>query len=183
MKRAALSALTMLALATAPAAFATDYSAFNKPVTDKRGNIVTTTTGGCLVHLRWEGGKAGECATAEAKTTDTVVYFAFNSSKLGTGSKAELDRFVASLAGKEIVSANVIGYADKIGNAEYNRLLSEKRALRVAKYLQKKGLVAASVAEVRALGESEPTTDCGKKASRACLAPDRRVEVKVTVAK
>jgi outer membrane protein OmpA-like peptidoglycan-associated protein len=179
MKPVALSALALLAVAAAPLAVsAGQHGNYNKVVTDARGNAITTASGGCVVHLRWEGGQDGLCSS----TTDAVVYFAFNSSKLSGEAYAELDALVARLGNREVESASVIGYADKIGNSSYNRALSEKRALRVAKYLQSKGLVSASVAEVRALGDSEPVTQCGEKATRkniACLAPDRRVEVRV----
>ena len=187
MKSVALSALALLALTTAPlAAAAGQHDNYNKPITDARGNIITTASGACVVHLRWEGGKPGECKGRGGLAEEAVVYFAFNSSKLSTEGKAELDALVAKIGSRPVETASVYGYADKIGNADYNRALSEKRALRVAKYLQRKGVVSASVAEVRALGETETTTACSAKAtpkSVRCNAPDRRVDVKVTIKK
>ncbi len=187
MKQLALCALGVLATATAPLAAAAQSDNYNRPIHDRRGNIVRSTTGGCVVHLRWEGGKPGECLdTAAGKSKlagEATVYFAFNSSKLSTNAQHDLDKLAASLKGKNVDSASVVGFADKIGNVDYNRRLSEKRALRVAKYLQAKGLVKANVSEIRALGEADANTKCSAKptpGSIKCNAPDRRVEVKVT---
>lgn len=190
MNRLALCALGVLATATAPLAAVAHSSTadnFNRPIHDRRGNIVTTKTGACVVHLRWEGGKPGECKDVRSGVSklagEATVYFAFNSSKLSVEAQHELDNLARNLKGKPVDSASVVGYADKIGNVDYNRRLSEKRALRVAKYLQGKGLVKASVSEIRALGEADANAKCPAKAtpgSIKCNAPDRRVEVKVT---
>lgn len=189
MNRLALCALGVLATATAPLAAVAHSSSsadkFNRPIHDRRGNIVTTKTGACVVHLRWEGGKPGECKDSRASKLagEATVYFAFNSSKLSVEAQRELDKLAKNLKGKPVDAASVVGFADKIGNANYNRRLSEKRALRVAKYLQGKGLVKASVSEIRALGEADANTKCPAKptaGSIKCNAPDRRVEVKVT---
>ncbi len=190
MKRLTLAALGVLATATAPlaASAGAKFDNYNRPIHDHRGNIVTTKSGDCVVHLRWEGGKAGECIDVTGKHVsklagEATVYFAFNSSKLSVDAQKELDKLVAGLKGKKVNDASVVGYADKIGNVDYNRRLSEKRALRVAKYLQSKGLVSASVAEIKAVGEADANVKCPAKASAGsikCNAPDRRVEVKVT---
>jgi len=80
--------------------------------------------------------------------------------------------------------ATVIGHTDRIGSEAYNQSLSEQRARTVADYLIAKGLFADKVrAEGR--GESSPVTggscpDGAKAQMIACLAPDRRVEVRLT---
>ena len=80
--------------------------------------------------------------------------------------------------------ATVIGHTDRIGSDAYNQSLSEQRARSVADYLIAKGLFADKVrAEGR--GESSPVTggscpDGAKAQMIACLAPDRRVEVRLT---
>nr|CAA63037.1 outer membrane protein [Aeromonas salmonicida]prf//2209353B major outer membrane protein OmpAII [Aeromonas salmonicida] len=82
-------------------------------------------------------------------------------------------------------SAVVVGYTDRIGSDAYNLKLSEARARTVADFLVGKGLPAGKVA-IEGRGEASPVTgtQCdGIKAKAqliACLAPDRRVEVRVT---
>ncbi len=72
------------------------------------------------------------------------------------------------------------GHADRLGPAAYNLKLSGRRAETVKKYMVEKGVAAADV-EVIAKGESEPVKHCkgsASKATIACLAPNRRVEIK-----
>ena len=82
-------------------------------------------------------------------------------------------------------SAVVVGYTDRIGSDAYNQKLSEARARTVANFLVSKGMAASKVA-VEGRGEANPVTGnkCdGVKAKAqliSCLAPDRRVEVRVS---
>ncbi len=82
-------------------------------------------------------------------------------------------------------SAVVVGYTDRIGSDAYNQKLSEARARTVADFLVGKGLAASKVA-IEGRGEANPVTgtQCdgvkGKNQLIACLAPDRRVEVRVS---
>lgn len=72
------------------------------------------------------------------------VYFDFNSSKVSKQSAGSVN-FIATYM-KQNPSANIelIGYADEIGNSEYNKTLSEKRAQSV-----KDVLVASGIGEGR----------------------------------
>lgn len=186
MQRSFISFVALAGMSAAVAmpisAFSADFDKLNKAVTDARGNAVTSTFGNCVVHLRWEGGSKGNCVSGDAAVT---VYFKFNSSELTAESKAKLAEFATKMKGAEIAGVSVVGTADVVGNAAANRRLSEKRALKVAKFLKKKGVVKANVAQVAAKGESEPTTECGAdkgKATKekiACLQNDRRVDVYV----
>ncbi|MGN5129065.1 porin OmpA [Aeromonas hydrophila] len=82
-------------------------------------------------------------------------------------------------------SAVVVGYTDRIGSDAYNLKLSEARARTVADFLVGKGLPAGKVA-IEGRGEANPVTgtQCNGIKAKAqlisCLAPDRRVEVRVT---
>ncbi|HDX8378972.1 TPA: porin OmpAI [Aeromonas salmonicida] len=82
-------------------------------------------------------------------------------------------------------SAVVVGYTDRIGSDAYNQKLSEARARTVANFLVSKGMAASKVA-VEGRGEANPVTGnkCdGVKAKAqliSCLAPDRRVEIRVS---
>ena len=82
-------------------------------------------------------------------------------------------------------SAVVVGYTDRIGSDAYNQKLSEARARTVANFLVSKGMAASKVA-VEGRGEANPVTGTKCNAVKAkaqlisCLAPDRRVEVRVS---
>lgn len=155
---------------------------YMKTVYDKRGNPVTTSTGKCVVHMRWMG-EDGYTCNPEAVREAVTVYFEFDKSRLTKDAKARLESFVAAVGGSEgIASASIIGYADRIGDANYNMSLSERRALQVAKYLKARGVIDAQVTEIRAMGETKPSTTCEggfSKALVACLQEDRRVDVEI----
>jgi len=79
-----------------------------------------------------------------------------------------------------IQQVQVVGYADRIGDAGANQRLSQRRAETVRGILVSAGLPAAGVI-ARGLGEGSPFTQCSESlagaALVACLAPDRRVEI------
>ena len=115
------------------------------------------------------------------------VLFAFGKSTLkpeGVASLNTLYQQIVDVQPKD-GSAVVVGYTDRIGSDAYNLKLSEARARTVADFLVGKGLPAGKVA-IEGRGEASPVTgtQCdGIKAKAqliACLAPDRRVEVRVT---
>jgi len=115
------------------------------------------------------------------KVTSTQL-FAFNKSVLTSESKSRLDREVIGRLGefKTIQFINVYGHTDRIGSAQYNQKLSERRANAVKSYLVSKG-VATSRIETYGYGKTSPTKKCPGEMSRKelvnCLAPNRRVEV------
>ncbi|ELI6434097.1 porin OmpAII [Aeromonas salmonicida subsp. salmonicida] len=115
------------------------------------------------------------------------VLFAFGKSSLkpeGVASLNTLYQQIVDVQPKD-GSAVVVGYTDRIGSDGYNLKLSEARARTVADFLVGKGLPAGKVS-IDGRGKAEPVTgtQCdGIKAKAqliACLAPDRRVEVRVT---
>ena len=123
-------------------------------------------------------------AAKKAKTlkiTSTQL-FAFNKSVLTSGAKGRIDREVIGRLGefKTIQFINVYGHTDRIGSAQYNQKLSERRANAVKSYLVSKG-VATSRIETYGYGKTSPTKKCPGKMSRkelvSCLAPNRRVVV------
>ena len=80
---------------------------------------------------------------------------------------------------KEIV---IVGHTDRLGTDQYNKVLSEKRALAVANFLISKGVPSYKMKAFGA-GEAYPVKECeGTKATealKACLADNRRVEIAV----
>jgi OOP family OmpA-OmpF porin len=75
----------------------------------------------------------------------------------------------------------VTGRADPIGSADYNRRLSQQRAVAVRERLVMLGVDPSRI-EVSGAGSAadDPCRDVGPRARRiACLAPDRRVDLEV----
>ena len=119
---------------------------------------------------------------AKTLTITSTQLFAFNKSDLSSDAKARLDREVLSRLNEfaTIQFINVYGHTDRIGSAQYNQKLSERRANAVKSYLVSKG-VAASKVETYGYGKTSPTKSCpGNLSGKAlidCLAPNRRVGV------
>ena len=117
---------------------------------------------------------------------DSDVLFEFNKATLKPAASQALDNLFAQIlaANPKDGVATVIGHTDRLGSDAYNQALSEQRARTVADYLIAKGLFADKV-RAEGQGESSPVTggscpDGAKAQMIACLAPDRRVEVRLT---
>ncbi|MCA1978921.1 MAG: OmpA family protein, partial [Thiobacillus sp.] len=101
--------------------------------------------------------------------------------------RAKLDDLIAKIkAFGAIDSIKITGHADKMGKADANKKLSLARAKAVGAYLKSKGVKAKTFATA-GLGDTKPVVECDMKqpkdALKACLAPNRRVEIEVTGAK
>lgn len=99
--------------------------------------------------------------------------FAFDKADLKPAGKANLDQFLAKLAGAKVSSITIVGHTDSVGSDTYNQGLSERRAAAVADYLVSKGVPAAAI-QASGKGETQPIADNKTKAGRAA---NRRVEV------
>ena len=112
-----------------------------------------------------------------------TVLFATGSSVLGPKGKAEIDReaaWVKTQNTKGWVVA-VVGFADKSGNTEPNRKLSERRANAVIGYLvTKHNLPLQRLVQPFGYGENKPAADDSTAAGRA---KNRRVEIRLLVNK
>jgi outer membrane protein OmpA-like peptidoglycan-associated protein len=177
----------MLVPAAVMASPAAVQARYQDAVTDSNGKTVTDFRGNCVV-TKWEGSN-GKCASKPAAAADVhslskeqlTVYFDFNKSTLNATEKAKLDGLAKIIASsKEVSSVDMVGFADKIGKAGYNKALSTKRANTVKSYLAAKGLKTRKV-KVEGLGASKSVTNCDDKEAKAalvsCLAEDRRVEI------
>lgn len=75
----------------------------------------------------------------------------------------------------------VTGHTDKLGSAQYNQKLSEKRANSVAAFLKSKG-ISANI-EIVGAGKSQPIKTCDSHLPHnqlvACLSPNRRVSIEI----
>lgn len=119
---------------------------------------------------------------AKTLTITSTQLFAFNKSTLSSDARSRLDREVLGRLDEfaTIRFINVYGHTDRIGSAQYNQKLSERRANAVKAYLVSKG-VAASKVETYGYGKTSPAKSCpgnmSRKALIDCLAPNRRVVV------
>jgi OOP family OmpA-OmpF porin len=119
---------------------------------------------------------------AKTLTITSTQLFTFNSSALSNDAKARLDRDVLARLDEfaTIQFINVYGHTDRIGSAQYNQKLSERRAEAVKTYLVSKG-VRTNQIETYGYGKTLPVKSCPGKMSRKalieCLAPNRRVVV------
>jgi OOP family OmpA-OmpF porin len=110
--------------------------------------------------------------------------FEFNKAVLTQEARGKLDAEVIGKLRdlKDVRYIIVNGHADRIGSAQYNQRLSEKRAEAVRAYLVSKGVDAAKV-ETLGFGKTLPVKACPdqkeRKATIECLAPNRRVVVEV----
>ncbi|KRE99912.1 hypothetical protein ASG87_13030 [Frateuria sp. Soil773] len=124
-------------------------------------------------------------AGVERRSLSADALFAFDRSGLADirpEGRLQLDRLARELQSREAGGTiAVIGHADRLGSADYNQALSQRRADTVRAYLVDKG-VAADAITAEGRGSSEPVAECGMTARAAliaCLAPDRRVEIVV----
>jgi OOP family OmpA-OmpF porin len=113
--------------------------------------------------------------------------FDFDRSTLKPAGRQELDKLAGDLRGMRYDSIQVTGHTDRLGPHAYNLKLSARRADAVKAYLVSSGGVAAGTISARGVDGADPVTkanDCkGSKptpALKACLQPDRRVDVEVT---
>ena len=117
------------------------------------------------------------------RVTSTEL-FDFNKSTLNERARATLDaEVIAKLGGFATIQfINVNGHTDRLGSPQYNQKLSEKRAEAVKAYLVSKGVDASKI-ETYGFGKTMPVKSCpdqkDRKVLKACLEPNRRVEVEV----
>lgn len=93
---------------------------------------------------------------------------------------AELAAQLADVPGLEVT---VVGHADRLGSDGYNLDLSDRRAQTVRSLLVEQGIPAGAITAY-GRGSTQPVASCSGSQSRddlvACLAPDRRVEIRVS---
>ncbi|HCI14362.1 MAG: hypothetical protein A2063_01315 [Gallionellales bacterium GWA2_60_142] len=176
---------------------------------DSQGNVARTGYGGCVRTSQWAPANAlPECegaapaakpaATAPAAKATTAAApsmiqielsadesFETNKAELSAEAKAKLSTLAKQLNGLSYDRIVITGHADRSGSAAGNQQLSERRAYAAHNYLVSEG-VPSNKMQSRGKGSSQPLTQpgaCAKLKSqqlRACLAPDRRVEIRVT---
>lgn len=118
---------------------------------------------------------------------NTEQLFGFDKSSIRPEGQVALDGFARDLSGMQYAVVTVEGHADRLGAEAYNQALSQRRADEVKAYLVRSGGLPADKVNSTGMGEGTPVTtleDCpaklGTTALRACLQPDRRVDVVVS---
>jgi outer membrane protein OmpA-like peptidoglycan-associated protein len=103
------------------------------------------------------------------------VLFSFNGEQLDAASARTVAGIADTLLKADLTRLRVEGHTDNVGEADYNRRLSTRRAEMVARDLAARGLPAAHM-EVRGQGMSMPVADNTTEAGRA---QNRRVTILV----
>ena len=105
------------------------------------------------------------------------VQFPFDKSELSEEAKALIDDEIGPLVQKNAgVWFEIEGHTDATGDAGYNTVLGEHRAMAVRDYLAKAHGIALSRLEVISYGEDEPVADNKTRDGRA---QNRRVVIRV----
>jgi outer membrane protein OmpA-like peptidoglycan-associated protein len=114
----------------------------------------------------------------------TDILFASNSSYFSPDGRIVLNEVLGQLKQSIVTNTGhitVSGYADRMGEEQYNQFMSEKRAKRVADYLRSKGITLPITTQ--GYGESKPVTrNCNQtneEELKQCLSPDRRVVIEL----
>lgn len=111
---------------------------------------------------------------------DADALFRFDSARLSSGGRGKVDALLGGMRpSSRVQDILVVGYADRIGSNEYNRILSMARAESVRDYLAQAGIPRDAI-HVEGRGELDPVVSCRGKAGAklvACLQPNRRVEL------
>lgn len=118
-----------------------------------------------------------------ALSLSSDAMFGFDSAVLTAEGKANLDQLLTRVQeASRIQDVMIIGYTDRIGSESYNLALSQRRAQAVRDYLAMHGVAPAAM-QVSGRGDADPVVQCHEQKRAqliACLAPNRRVELKGT---
>lgn len=113
------------------------------------------------------------------------ILFAFDKSEVDIENQIFLQQVTQHILDtyQTIDSVTVTGHTDRLGSDAYNNNLALKRAETVKRLLIVQGLNGDAI-RVVSMGERSPVTNgCPKikdrKKLKACLSPDRRVEIRV----
>jgi OOP family OmpA-OmpF porin len=107
--------------------------------------------------------------------SEAEVHFGFDKADLTKKAKGALDQLAANIPNTKGYIVELIGSADKIGNADYNYALSQRRASAVVQYLAANYNVPAYKIFVVGIGKDK----ADMKANAQERAEDRKVQIKL----
>lgn len=111
--------------------------------------------------------------TAQAcQAREATVYFGVNSTDLSAEAQSAVTQAANASNACAIQSVTLTGFTDARGDAEYNRMLAERRSEAVRDILIERGIPETAI-QIEAMGEAQATGDAAR---------DRRVEVEITLA-
>lgn len=112
-------------------------------------------------------------------TFDSEVLFPTNSSYLTEQAKDNLTKLAEVVKQQGDVKIQVAGHTDKTGTPEYNKWLSDKRAVSVKTFIAGLGVPEANISTI-GMGDTKPVADNRTPEGRA---KNRRVEITITPVK
>lgn len=115
---------------------------------------------------------------------DADALFAFGRAELSGEGRQRLATLAAQLKGMaQLKNVDVLAYTDEIGTSASNLALAQSRAETVRAFLIAEGVPSVLIRAI-GMGEAQPVKSCDAAMPRAariaCLAPNRRVEVRAT---
>lgn len=128
---------------------------------DKNGNGIPDELESVLENNRGTDGTSGTSGGGSTDLADLInggyvnVYFDFNQDQPNAQSVSGINFLIKYLKENPTVSSDVIGYADEIGNTEYNKALSTRRAQNVKQILVDSGIDAG---RLNIVGNGEDTS-------------------------
>lgn len=114
-----------------------------------------------------------EAIIVDDKIVLEPILFDTNKSEIKPKAALELDRLVAIMKKYPKMIIKVESHTDNVGNADYNRELSDKRAKSTVAYVISQGVEEARISG-EGFGEDRPAVDCGANCSDADLQKNRR---------
>jgi peptidoglycan-associated lipoprotein len=105
------------------------------------------------------------------------VHFALDSDKLYDSEKPLLNNLARCLKGNDAQRVTIVGNADERGSEAYNMDLGQRRANRVASYLEQKGAARSQVEAVVSHGKDSPICP---DSTLKCWQLNRRTAVRQT---
>jgi len=109
------------------------------------------------------------------KTATLDITFAPYKAELPSKSNKDIKNFASFLKQNKDYQVVIYGYTDSLGDADANKILSQKRALAVQYALEKDGVKSTRLTSV-GMGEENPIADNSTKEGRA---KNRRIEVEL----
>src|SRR5437660_128648 len=108
--------------------------------------------------------------------SETAVHFGFDKDFLTKQAKEELDKLATTVPNTKGYIITVEGGTDAVGPADYNYMLSERRADSVIQYLGSKYNIPAHKIYLIGLGKDKPVEDNKTRDGRAA---NRRVDIRL----